>query len=167
MKAILSADKNWAIGCDGNLLARVPEDMKYFKSMTLGKVVIMGRKTFESLPKKPLTNRVNVVLTRDKGFEYNGVIVVHNLEEALKEAKMHMEDDVFVIGGEEIYRLFLPYCTSVYVTKFFEEFEADTHFTNLDESLNWELIDSSEVKEHNGLKYQFTEYKNRFTEVIK
>ncbi len=166
MHAILSADNNWAIGCDGKLLARVPEDMKYFKSMTLGKVVIMGRKTFDSLPKKPLTNRVNVVLTRDKNFEYEGVIVVHSVDEALKEAKLHMEDDVFIIGGEEIYKLFLPYCLSVYVTKFQQEFEADTFFPNLDEDLSWELVHVSEEKEHNGLRYVFTEYKNRFTEVI-
>jgi dihydrofolate reductase len=167
MRAILSADLNWAIGCDGKLLARVPEDMKFFKSTTLGKVVIMGRKTFDSLPKKPLSNRVNIVLTRDKSFEHEGVIVLHNLEEALKEIKMYMEDEIYIIGGEEIYKLFLPYCTSVYVTKWMEEFDADTFFPNLDADINWEMVSSSEEKEHKGIKFKFTEYKNRFVEVIK
>ena len=88
MKAILSADINWGIGRDNRLLARVPEDMKLFKSKTLGKVVIMGRKTFESLPgMRPLTNRVNIVLTKSKSFEHSGVIVLHSADEVLKEAE--------------------------------------------------------------------------------
>ena len=88
MKAILSADINWAIGCNGKLLARVPDDMKFFKSKTLGKVVVMGRKTYESLPNKsPLTNRINIVLTGDKSFKDERVIVLNSVAEGLKETE--------------------------------------------------------------------------------
>ena len=167
MKAILSADINWGIGRGNRLLARVPEDMKFFKSKTLGKVVIMGRKTFESLPNmQPLTNRINIVLTKNKSFEHDGVIVMHSAGEVLKEALKYEPEDVFVIGGEKVYRRLLPYCDEVFVTKFMKEFEADTHFTNLDDDENWELVEESEEKEQGGLKYKFTTYKNKAVEEV-
>lgn len=166
MKAILSADINWGIGSGNRLLARVPEDMRFFKSKTLGKVVIMGRKTFESLPNmQPLTNRINIVLTKNKSFEHDGVIVMHSAGEVLKEALKYESEDVFVIGGEKVYRRLLPYCDEVFVTKFMKEFDADTHFPNLDEDENWELEGESELHDHNGLGYKFTSYKNKAVEV--
>jgi len=161
MKAILSADLNWAIGYEGNLLMRVPDDMKFFKRKTLGKVVLMGRKTYESLPgKAPLEGRVNIVLSRDENFSDDRVTVCHTIDEALNEIKKYDKDDVFIIGGEKIYKEFLPYCEKVYVTKFKKKFEADTFFPNLDADENWESYKTSTEKEYKGMKYCFTKYKN-------
>ena len=161
MNAILSADVNWAIGCEGELLTRVPEDMKFFKSMTLGKVVVMGRKTFESLPgQKPLTNRINIILTRDKSYEAEGALVLHSVEDVLKEAQKYESEDVFVIGGGEIYEIFLPYCEKVYVTKFLTEFDADTYFPNLDADISWKLTKQSDEKHYNEMLFKFTTYEN-------
>ena len=100
-----SADRNWAIGKNNELLVRVPEDMKFFRRMTTGKVVVMGRKTLESFPNHaPLPNRVNVVLTRDRSYQKEGVVLVHDMEELGEELKKYPDGDVFVIGGESIYR---------------------------------------------------------------
>lgn len=125
MNLIASTGKNWEIGKNGDLLFRIQEDMEYFKKMTLGKVVVMGRKTFESLPsQQPLKNRINVVLTRDKRYHVDGACcVVHSKEEAMdflykmKEYGVITEDDIFVIGGAQVYRLFLNECTKAYITR--------------------------------------------------
>ena len=167
MKAILSADKNWGIGCGNRLLARVPEDMKFFKSATLGKVIIMGRKTFESLPgMNPLDNRINIVVTKSKSFEHGGVIVLYSAEEVLKETLKYEPDDVFIIGGGKIYKEFLPYCDEAWVTKWDREFEADTFFPNLDEDDGWQLSDEGEELNWKGMKYRHTVYKNNTVEEI-
>ena len=118
MKAIVAVDLNWGIGYRGNLLQRIPEDMKFFKQMTLGKVVIMGRETFESLPgKEPLKDRINIVLSKDECFTNEKVTICRSLDELFYELKKYNSDDVFVIGGESIYTQLLPYCSEVYVTK--------------------------------------------------
>ena len=161
MKAIVSADLNWAIGNDNALLIRVPEDMKNFKSQTLGKVVIMGRKTFESLPgMKPLENRINIVLTKNKNFEYDGVITVNSMDEALKETLKYEPEDVYIIGGEKIYKRFLPYCSHALVTRWDATFQADAYFPDLDEEDGWRLVEESDYKEHKDLGYKFTVYEN-------
>ncbi len=168
MKAILSADINWGIGCDGNLLARVPEDMKFFKEKTLGKVVVMGRKTYESLPNKaPLPERTNIVLTKNKEFTDDRIIILHSVDAVFEETKGYNDEDVFIIGGQEIYNLFLPYCDDVYVTKFQKEFVADKFFPDLDRDTSWEVWDAGEEKEYKGLKYKFMLYKNKMLEVKK
>jgi dihydrofolate reductase len=168
MKAIVSADLNWAIGNDNSLLVRVPEDMKNFKSHTLGKVVIMGRKTFESLPgMQPLKNRINIVLTKNKNFAHDGVIAVHSVEEALKETLKYESEDVYIIGGAKIYKRFLPYCSQALVTRWDATFDADTYFPDLDEEQGWRLVEESGYKEHNELGYKFTVYENIMMQEIK
>jgi dihydrofolate reductase len=118
MKAIVAVDLNWGIGYQGKLLQRIPEDMKFFKAATTGKVVIMGRETFESLPgKEPLKDRVNIVLSRNQLFNNENVIICRSLTELFVELKKRLWDDVFVIGGESIYIQLLPYCSEALLTR--------------------------------------------------
>jgi dihydrofolate reductase len=158
MKAIVAVDTNWAIGNCGQLLCHVPGDLKYFKEKTRGKVVLMGRATYESLPgKKPLPNRVNAVLSRNLEFDAP-CCVCHSQEELMETLKGYHGEDVFVIGGESVYRQYLPYCDVVYVTKIQGCFHADTHFPNLDEDQDFQLVWSSGIYKEQGISYQFTEY---------
>ena len=161
MKAIAAVDKNWAIGKDGNLLESIPEDMKFFRKTTSGHVVVMGRKTLESFPgKKPLKNRVNIVLTRDTSYKPAGeAVIVHNMDELADILSGYDTDDVFVIGGDSIYRLLLPLCNTAYITKIDKEYEADAFFPDLDKEAEWKAEPLSEEKEHEGLKYRFFVYR--------
>ncbi len=139
MNLIVAADANWGIGRENKLLVSIPADMKFFRTTTTGKVVIMGRKTLESFPGGlPLKNRVNIVITRDKNYKVKDAVVVHSIEEALEEAKKYSQEDVYVIGGDSIYKQMLPYCTKAHVTKIDFAYEADTFFPNLDEDEQWE-----------------------------
>lgn len=161
MKAIAAVDLNWGIGYKGNLLVRIPEDMKFFKKTTVGKVVVMGRKTFESLPgKEPLKDRVNIVLSSNRDFEANGITVCHTLDELLHELKKYPEEDIFIIGGEVVYALLLPYCTEAYITKINNKYEADKYFINLDEDKAWKLVFESDAITHNNIEFKFTKYVN-------
>lgn len=161
MKAIVAADLNWGIGYRGDLLARIPEDMKFFKQTTLGKIVIMGRTTFESLPgKEPLKDRLNLVLSENPSFQNSRVKICHSLDELFLELKKYPPDDVFVIGGEAVYRQLLPFCTEAYVTRLENIYPADRYFVNLDHDGNWELRCRSEMKSHNNIRYSFKEYVN-------
>lgn len=162
MKAIVAVDLNWGIGCRGNLLQWIPEDMKFFKQMTLGKIVIMGRETFESLPgKEPLKDRVNIVLSTNECFKNEKIIICRSLDQLLEKIKMYNLDDVFVIGGESVYAQLLPYCTEAYVTKIANQYVADKYFINLDQEETWELVSTSESKSHNEIQYSFLKYVNR------
>ena len=99
MNLIVAVDKNWAIGMDNKLLVSIPQDMKFFRETTKGKVVAMGRKTLESFPGgQPLKNRVNVVLTSDKKYNVKGTVVVHSIDEMVEELKKYNDEDIFVIG---------------------------------------------------------------------
>ena len=159
MRAIAAVDLNWGIGCKGDLLQRIPEDMKYFKQHTLGKVVIMGRKTFESLPdKKPLRDRKNIVLSRDVDFKNDSVTICHSLEELFQELKVYKSTDVYVIGGESVYTQLLPYCTEVYVTKIESTYAADKYLTNLDSEKTWKLIGESDKKNYKDIQFRFLKY---------
>ncbi|WP_265443123.1 dihydrofolate reductase [Acetivibrio straminisolvens] len=161
MKAIVAVDLNWGIGYKGNLLQRIPEDMKFFKQMTLGKVVVMGRKTFESLPgKEPLKDRVNIILSKSGDFENDKIIVCRSMDELFCELKKYNSDDIFAIGGEEVYTQLLPYCCEAYVTKFSNEYPADRYFPNLDEMEGWKPVSLSEPKEYNDIWYSRLEYVN-------
>lgn len=162
MKLILAADRNWAIGNEGDLLCYIPGDLKYFKKVTADKVVVMGRATLESLPnKKPLPNRINYVLTRDENYKVEGAFVVHSYEELKKELEQYEEEDIFIIGGAKVYSDCLPMCDTCYITKIFDEFPADRHFVNLDKNDEFEQVWESDIGEENGIKYQFTEYRRK------
>jgi len=162
MKTIVAVDNNWGIGKEGCLLCHLPGDLKYFKEKTHGKVVVMGRTTFESLPgKKPLKDRVNIVLSRNSDFHPEGCIKCKSMGELFKVLEDYDMDDVLIIGGEDIYRQFLPYCNCHFVTKIEDSFEADKHFENLDQCDDWELVWESDLQEENGIKYRFREYRRK------
>ena len=164
MKLIAAVDRNWSIGNQGGLLVRIPEDQRFFKQMTLGKTVVMGRKTLDSLPGgRALKDRTNIVLTRDPEFERDNVTVVHSLPEALSLLKELPPDDVMIIGGESVYRLFLPYCDGAEITMVDGEFEADCRIPDLDALKDWTLTEESETKEWNGLRFAFRHYERTGT----
>lgn len=159
MNLIVAVDKNWAIGNGNKLLVSIPQDMKFFRETTTGKVVVMGRKTLETFPGgQPLKNRTNIVLTRDEKYQVKGAIVVHSIEEVLKELKKYEDDDIYVIGGETIYRQLLPYCKLAHVTKVNHAYEADTYFPNLDEKDEWVVTGVSEEQTYFDLEYEFVRY---------
>ena len=174
MKAIAAVDKNWGIGKDGKLLAHLPGDLKYFRENTLGKVLIMGRKTLESLPGgKALPGRTTIVLSGDENYEPKAVEGARTLLATSFDELMAMllsmefaegidlEEDVMVCGGESVYKQFFPYCNEILITKIDEKFSADKYFENLDElaiSGMLKITYESEVQEDNGIKYKFVKY---------
>lgn len=159
MNLIAAVDKNWAIGLKNQLLVRIPEDMKRFRQITIGKVVVMGRKTLESFPGgQPLNNRTNIVLTTDKNYQVKGAIIVHDMEELFAELQQYQSEDIFVIGGESIYRQLLEQCDTAYITKIDYEYQADVWFPNLDELEQWELTEESEEQTYFDLEYYFLKY---------
>ena len=162
MNLIVAVDKNWAIGNGNKLLVSIPQDMKFFRETTMGKVVVMGRKTLESFPGgQPLKKRTNIVITRDKNYNVKDAIVVHSVEEALEELKNYNSEDVYVIGGESIYRQMLPYCKVAHVTKIDHAYEADTYFPNLDEMEEWQVTGVSDEQTYFNLEYEFVRYERR------
>ena len=159
MNIIVAADQNWAIGKDNKLLISIPADMKFFRTTTTGKVVVMGRKTLESFPGgQPLKKRTNIVLTRDKNHKVKDAIVVHSIEEVLEELKKYDSEDVYVIGGDSIYSQMLPYCDTAHVTKIDFAYEADSWFPNLDEDPEWKIAEESEEQTYFDLEYTFVKY---------
>ncbi len=159
MKLIVAVDENWGIGCKNELLVRIPSDQRFFRETTTGNVVVMGRKTLDSFPGgKPLKDRVNIVLTKENRESINGEVIVHSVEEALEEIKKYSEE-IYIIGGETIYRQFLPYCDEAYITKIEYSYEADAHFPNLDEDDEWEMVEESEEQTYFDIPYTFTTYK--------
>ena len=159
MKAILAADKNWGIGYNNHLLVSIPSDMKFFRQTTTGKVVVMGRKTLESFPNgMPLKNRTNIVLSGNQNYQVKDAVVVHSEDELMEELEKYDTDDIFVIGGESVYRMMLPHCDTVYVTKIDRAFQADTFFPDLDEMDEWVMTEESEEQTCFDLEFCFTKY---------
>lgn len=160
LNLIASVDLNCGIGKDGNLLFPIKRDMERFRELTTGNIVIMGRKTLDSLPDgKPLPNRVNIVLTRDKTFKRDSVIVCNSLGELSDALNAHPKKQAFVIGGGEIYRLLLPYCSTAYITRVNAAKPADTHIINLDENAEWTQVEQSAEFIENDISFTFRIYK--------
>ena len=159
MNLIAAVDKNWAIGRNNKLLVSIPDDMKFFRQTTTGKVVVMGRKTLESFPNgQPLKNRVNIVLTSDKNYKVKDAIVVHDLDELHKELEQYNSEDVYVIGGESIYRQLLDECDVAHITKIDYAYDADAYFPNLDEKEEWQITEDSDEQTYFDLEYYFLKY---------
>ena len=155
MQAIVAVSQSWGIGKGGDLLFRLPSDLRRFKAMTTGHTVIMGRKTLDSLPGgKGLPHRRNLVLSRQSDFAPDRAEVIHSVEDILKTA----EDDAFVIGGQQVYEQLLPYCARVYVTKVLSDPKADAFFPDLDKLPEWKVASAGEMLTENGLSFQYVEY---------
>lgn len=159
MNLIAAVDQNWAIGNKNQLLVKIPADQKFFRETTTGKVVVMGRKTLESFPNGlPLKNRTNIVLTRDKKYEVKDAIVLHSLEALREELKKYPSEDIYVIGGETIYRQLLDDCDVAHITKIEFAYDADAYFPNLDELPEWKITADSEEQTYFDLEYYFYKY---------
>ena len=161
MNLIAAVTSDWGIGRNGKLLLSVPEDMRFFREKTKGAVVLMGRSTLESFPGgKPLAGRTNIVLTRNPCYSKDGVIIVNDINEALSVLSEYEDDNIYVIGGGQIYSLFLPYCKKAYITKLDVILPADTYFPDLDELDNWVLTEQSDSFCHADVQYSFAVYEN-------
>lgn len=162
MNLIANVDKNWAIGKNNQLLVRIPADMKFFRETTTGKVVVMGRKTLESFPNgQPLKNRTNIVLTHDKSYRVKDAIVVSSMEELQEELEKYASGDIYIIGGESIYRQFVDACDVAYLTKVDYAYDADAYFPNLDEKPEWQVTQDSEEQTYFDLIYYFYKYEKK------
>ncbi|MDR1801485.1 MAG: dihydrofolate reductase [Lachnospiraceae bacterium] len=162
MNIIAAVDKNWAIGLNNKLLVSIPQDMAFFRHVTKGKVVVMGRKTLESLPGGTgLKNRVNIVLTTDKNYSKPDIVIVNNEKELLKELIKYEAEDIFIIGGEAVYRLLLPHCDKAYITKIDHAYNADSWFPNLDKDPDWTMTKTSDEQTYFDLEYVFTIYERK------
>lgn len=164
MNLVVAVDKNWAIGNNGQLLVRIPDDMRNFRSLTEGNVVILGKKTLATFPGgKPLKNRVNIVMTR-KGLEpHTDAIAAGSVDEVLELVKQYRTEDVYIIGGTSVYEQLLPYADTAYVTYVDYAYEADAYMVNLDESDEWELAEESEEQTYFDVEYYFRKYKRVLT----
>lgn len=151
LSLIAALSQNRAIGKDNKIPWHIPEDLKRFRALTRGHVVVMGRRTFESIG-RALPERINIVVTRDPAYTATGCIVVHSLTEALREAKQREKKEIFVIGGGEIYRQALPLADRLYLTLVEGQFEGDTFFPEYSDFNG--VVSESEGKS-NGLAYRF------------
>lgn len=159
MKMIVCVSENFGIGNKGDLLFSLSPDMKFFRETTLGKTVVMGRGTLDSFPGgKALKNRTNVVLTRDESFERENTVVFHSKEEVLSYVKEINSDDVYIIGGAQIYELFRDECDEALVTKVQKTVPCDAFFFDIDSDKSWVKASESEIMEHEGLYFSFVRY---------
>lgn len=157
--AIVHADKEWGIGKGNDMMFALPKDMKFFRETTMGHTVVMGGNTLRSFPgQKPLKNRTNIVLSR--GQVRDDCIIVRSYDELKAEMKKRENEEIFVIGGGEIYKALLPYCHGAYVTKVNAVGGAEVFFPNLDENPNFVCVDEGEKMDDNGTEIRFTFYKN-------
>jgi dihydrofolate reductase len=162
MNMIVAADENWAIGSRGRLLVSIPNDQKQFRLETTGKVIVLGRKTLETFPQgMPLKSRTNIILSGDRNFAVRDAVTVHSLEELFAELKKYRPEDVYVVGGESVYRQMLPFCDTVHVTKIDHAYEADAYFPNLDQDPEWEITEESDEQIYFDLSYTFLKYERK------
>lgn len=159
MELVVAVDRNWAIGSRGELLYRIPADLKHFKALTLGHPVILGRKTLETFPGgRPLPGRANLILSRNPDFTVEGAAVYPDLDALIAAAPA----DSMVIGGESVYRALLSRCDTAHVTKIDSAAPAaDAFFPDLDADPEWEAAETSEVLEHEGLPFRYVTYRRR------
>ncbi len=147
------AEKNRAIGKDNKLLWHIPEDLKHFKNLTAGHVVIMGQKTFESLG-KPLPNRANIVISNDPEFNPSGVVVARSIEESVAKAQEIEKEEIFICGGGSIYEQFMPLADKLYLTLVAGDFEGDVLFPDYSE---FKKIIKEEKSSDGKYNYKFIE----------
>lgn len=155
MNAIVAVDQNWAIGKGGDQLCYISADLKRFKELTMGHPVILGRKTLATFPGgRPLKGRRNLILSRDPEFSAEGAEMYRDVKSLLAQAPA----DSYIIGGESVYRALLPHCDRVYVTKIMSTFPADVWFPDLDTDPAWQVEETAEPLEENGLRFQYVTY---------
>ena len=151
---IVAVSENMVIGKDNKLAWHLPDDMNYFSNMTKGHSIIMGRKNWESIPKKyrPLPERKNIVVTRNNKFEDKGAIIVNSIEKAVKKARTFDEEEIFIIGGGEIYKLGFAYVDKLYITEIYANIDGNTYFPKWNKE-NWKVI--SRISHPKDEKHEF------------
>ena len=161
ISVIAAMSQNRVIGRDGSLPWHLPTDLARFKSITTGHTVIMGRKTYESVG-KPLPNRRTIIITRNNDYQCAGVFIAHSLDEALDHAAH--EDEIFILGGETVYRIALPRADRLYLTIIHATIEGDTYFPNLDFD-DWKLVEDErhEIDERHAYAFSFRRYERAST----
>jgi len=159
MQAIVNVDENWGIGRDGNQPFYIPEDLAFFKRVTKGKVVVMGRATLAALPNgAPLKNRTNIVLTTQQDLTVENAIICHSIPHLLEIVADYPQGDIMVIGGAKIYETLLPHCDVAHITKIAANGKCDRFFPNLDKNPKWKLESQSETKTYDGIDFWFCKY---------
>lgn len=159
MELIVNVSENWGIGMGDQLLVSIRSDLLRFRTLTMGSTVILGRKTLQTFPGgRPLKGRRNIILSTQADFCPEGAEVAHNVQELLR--LLRPEEKIFVIGGESVYRLLLPYCSRARVTKSYVNLPADRFFPDLDALPNWQLEAQEEILEENGVQFQYIDYVN-------
>ena len=162
MNLIVAVDENWAIGNKNELLISIPADHKFFRQETTGKVVVLGRKTLETFPQGlPLKNRTNIIMSTNKAYQVKDAVVVHDVEELLEELKKYDTEDIYIVGGESVYRQMLPYCDVAHVTKIDHAYAADAYFPNLDEMPEWQITADSEEQTYFDITDHFLKYERK------
>jgi dihydrofolate reductase len=158
MKAIVAVDKNWSIGKDNQLLFKIPEDMKFFRNLTTGNIVVMGSKTFESIG-KPLPNRVNMILTR-LPRKYGDIenVEAYSKDDMERILRLEKHVPIFIIGGESVYNLFIDEVDEIYVTKLEKEYDADKHFINLEADHRFKKAEDLQNGEYEGSKFTISRW---------
>jgi len=157
---IVAIAENYAIGKDNQLLWHISNDLQHFKKITSGHTVLMGKNTYFSLPKKPLPNRKNIVITDNPNEVFDGCFMAYSIEDVL--AKINNDEETFIMGGGSVYRQFFPYADKLYITKIKASFEADTFFPEISDT-DWQLIENEEglMDSNSHLSYSFLTYKRK------
>ncbi len=158
LKILVAFDENRVIGKNNALIWHLPADLKRFKALTTGHVIIMGRKTFESIG-RPLPNRTTIVISRQQDLKIEGVILAHSVEEAILKAKSISRDDIFIVGGAEIYQLSLPLADQILVTQLHDIFEGDAFFPEISSDM-WEIAEQERgiTDEQNAYQFSYLTY---------
>ncbi len=158
LKILVAFDENRVIGKNNALIWHLPADLKRFKALTTGHVIIMGRKTYESIG-RPLPNRTTVVISRQQDLKIEGVILAHSVEEAILKAKSISRDDIFIVGGAEIYQLSLPLADQILVTQLHDIFEGDAFFPEISPAI-WEVTEQERgvTDEQNAYQFSYITY---------
>lgn len=160
ISAIVAMDENNGIGFNGQLLEKIPEDLRRFKLLTQEKIVVMGRKTWDSLQKKPLPNRLNIIISNKIKIidTFTISMSIEEIKSRLEYASKDQDEEWFIIGGGQIYNELLSFCDRIYITKIYKKYEnVDTYFPNIDEQ-KWNIVHQSEILTYNNLQYQFLTY---------
>lgn len=162
MNLIVAADNNWAIGNGNRLLVSIPNDQKHFREETVGKVVVLGRKTLQTFPQGlPLKDRTNIILSANTGYAVKGAKVVHSLQELFGELVRYRREEIYVVGGESVYRQLLPYADTAQVTKIDHTYAADAYFPDLDRDPEWEIAADSDELTYFDVPYRFLKYERK------
>ena len=151
---VLAMADNGVIGARGAIPWRLPDDLRRFKAITMGKPILMGRKTWDSLPRKPLPGRSNIVITRDRAFRAEGAVIAHSLDEAIARAQSEQPDEIMIVGGAEIYLAALPRAGLVHLTQVHGDFAGDAHMPPFDMDV-WRETAREDRETVEGLRYSY------------